>query len=1195
MENFNGSFLVGFRRLLFIAGLATLLTAGPVTAQVNLGEIAGTVTDPSGAVVPGSTVSVKNIGTNAVRTTTASSSGTYQITGLEPATYEVTVSSTSFKPFVARVEVTVGGHVTLDAKLAVATAATEVEVIGAGGVQVNTQTQELSTVVDTAQLSALPSLTRNPYDFVNLSGNVSAGDNSTNSSNSGQNLTTRGVGVAINGQRESGTEILLDGVENVSIFSVGVGQQIPVDAVKEYSLITNNFGAEYGRASGGIINLTTKSGTNQLHGSVWEFNRLSAYTANTYNNVVNGLPKGKYTRNQFGFAVGGPVIKDKVFFFGSTEWLRVRSNAIETAETLDPAFLALLPANTQGYYSSYGKGVVASSGVATTFAQLQAADSGVLSLINGTTPIPPTTPIFDSDTFTAPFDAGGDVPQDTYRLIARFDFNPTDKTQMFVRIGREVLNEPFGSVFYSAYPQYNAGELNTNQSYLYSLSHSFGANVFDNAKLSFTRYNDGTTFNAAYTYTPNLMFVSPSDPNTGQFISMPGLENSSIPGEGGLPAGGPQNTIQAEDDLSVVKGRHSMKFGGQFTYIQLNYAYGAYAQAVEELGANFTDSFNDLINAAGNPNGSTLVSFQTRFDPQGKLPCAVDVYGNLPSPPPASCAITPPVTPANYARSYRYQDWASYAQDSFRLTSRFTLNYGMRYEHYGVQHNNKPGLDSNFYPGSGSNIFAQVRTGNVEIADQSPVGGFWAPSWGTVAPRIGFAYDVRGNGMSSVRGGWGISYERNFGNVTYNASFNPPASAVPAANCEADSSTCNLAVTSSGLGIYGVAGPTIGLPPAELRAPDAHIHTAQTQFWSLAVDQQLTHGMVAELSYSGAHGVHLYDIYNDNNYGMAQLYLGDPLVTGPACTSFTNNLTGVGECLTRPNAQYAAINVRGSRGSSDYNALNVSLQAQNFRNTGLSLIANYTWAHSLDDLSSTFGDSLQGGSGYIGSLGYTDLTNPGLDWGSSDYDIRNRIAVSPIWETPWLKTGNGLATEIAGGWMISGIFTARNGTPFSVFDYTYDETFYTVPRLVPATPITSYHVGTPVQIPGSPNQFAALTLPFPNSAATINPLLGISDYGPYPANMTRRNSFRGPGAWNLDAAAGKTFRITERVGLEFRAEGFDVFNHHNFYVNTTTLAYFGGETSPLQVIEEKGGLNTLATGGNHDERRFGQFSASVKF
>jgi hypothetical protein len=247
------------------------------------------------------------------------------------------VSSNSFKPFVAKVEVTVGSHLFLDAKLSVSAATTEVEVVGEGGGQVNTQTQEMSQVVDTEQLANLPSLTRNPYDFVALAGNVSGGDNSTNSgasaiaqTGSGQNQLNRGVGYAINGQRESGTEILLDGVENVSIFSQSIGEDVPLDGTQEFSVITSNYSAEYGRASGGVINVTTKAGTNSFHGSGSEFNRLSAYTANTYGNdagnaafLGSGMqgplpnPKGTYTRNQFGFAAGGPIKKDKLFIFES--------------------------------------------------------------------------------------------------------------------------------------------------------------------------------------------------------------------------------------------------------------------------------------------------------------------------------------------------------------------------------------------------------------------------------------------------------------------------------------------------------------------------------------------------------------------------------------------------------------------------------------------------------------------------------------------------------------------------------------------------------------------------------------------------------------------------------------------------------------------------------------------------------------
>jgi hypothetical protein len=1180
-----------------------------VLAQVESGQIAGTITDQTGAVVTGASVTIKSVATGAERTTQSSATGAYLVTALAPGSYQVSVSSGNFKPYAANVEVTVGGHVTLDAKLSVSSNTTEVEVVGEGGVAVNTQSQELSQVVDTQQLSRLPSLTRNPYDFVALSGNVSAGDNSqgglsSSGGNSGQNVSNQGVGVSINGQREAGTEILLDGAENVAVFSLLIGNQTPIDSVQEYSVVTNNFSAEYGRASGGIVNLTTKAGTNQLHGSAWEFNRLSAYTANTYaNDAANQAagaivdPKGAYTRNVFGFAAGGPILKNKLFLFESTEWTRVRSSASETQEILDPSFINLLPANTQAYFKTYGTGAAAASGQVTTAGQL-AANGITVGPVNGATPVTAATPVFDIVNFKVPFDAGGDVPQNTYSLVGRVDFDLSDKTTMYARVARQNLNEFQGSDTYSAYPQYDTGTSVVNSGYLFSLTHVFTPSLLNNAKISYTRFNTNTSFDTALTYTPSLMIVPPTDPVTGGNIQLPGLQNSGEPGAGGLPAGGPQNTIQPQDDFSWTKGRHAMRFGGQFTYIQLNYGYGAYAQAVEQLGANLQDSFNDLTNSAGNANGSQLINFQARVNPQGKLPCSVDIYGNLIQS--SACAVTPPLQSANYARSYRYKDWATYAMDSFRIFPRLTLNFGLRYEHYGVQHNNKSQLDSNFYFGPGSGLEAQTRTGGIQIASQSSIGQFWAPRWGTVAPRIGFAYDLFGNGSTSIRGGYGISYERNFGNVTYNASFNPPASAVLSSVCAPADANCGTLVTNNDLGPLGVAGPASFLPPVEIRMPNPVIQVAQTQFWSFSVQRSVARNTVVEASYSGAKGSHLYDLENINQAGAGQVYLGDPLVTGPLCdnSGYVNSDTGVATCLTRPNSQYSNINMRGSFASSSYNALNLKLQTQDLHHTGLTLISNYTWSHSLDDLSSTFGSDTQGGSSYIGSLGYTDLLNPGLDWGSSDFNVGNRIVVSPIWETPWSKAEKGLTGRAVGGWTISGIFTARTGTPFSVFDESNVETFYTIPRLTPATPITRHKVASSPQAVG-PNNFVGLNLPLPASFASLNPQLGISDFGPFPGNMTRRNSFEGPGAWSTNVAVSKNFAITERFGLEFRAEGFDVFNHHNFYADETNLAYSGSlaspVTTPLTVGLLKGGLGSLALGGNHDERRFGQFALRATF
>lgn len=1164
-------FLKGAARVCAQVLSLMLLCCIPIAAlQLEGGQIAGTVTDQSGAVIPNAAITAKNNATGAMRSATASADGTYVIVGLEPGTYQVSVSSKAFQPFTENVEVTVGGHVTLDAKLSVSTATTQVQVVAEGGATVNTQTQELSQVIGTTQMAELPSLTRNPYDFVALSGNVSGGDTTSNASgsinNGGQNSETRGVGVAVNGQRESGTEILLDGVENVNIFTYAVAQQIPIDAVQEYSVITNNFSAQYGRASGGVVNVTTKAGANRFHGSAWEFNRLSAYTANTYQNAVTGTPKGTYTRNQFGFLVGGPILHDKLFFMESTEWTRVRSQETESELIPTPQFLSYTAPNTQAFFNQYGSTIYP---ISSTLAQ---SDLGV-----NLAGVPAATPILGQVNFKANADAGGDFPQNTYTLLGRLDYDLGQNTQMFFTLGKQDEEQLPGAGFYSPYPQYDVAQAYTDTSYLYSLSHAFSPSVFSNTKLSFSRFDNPSPYNTAYQSVPLLMFGGATA--NGLQVTFPGLENFMAPGAGGLPYGGPQNTSQIDEDFSWTKGRHSMRYGFQGNYIQLNDAYGAYAQAVEYLQTGLQAGLQNMVNGA-------LQYYEAAINTQGKYPCAPNADGTEPSPPPASCAIQPPVVEPSFSRSYRYKDWAAYAQDSFKATSRLTLNYGVRYEHYGVQHNDNQNLDSNFYYGPGSNLFQQIASGQVEIAPQSPVGQLWKPRWGTVAPRVGFAMDLFGNGRDSLRGGFGISYERNFGNVTYNTIQNPPAYGVI--------QTYGTPVTNSDVGPLGSAGPPVALPPVELRNVNENINVAQTQFYSLALQHQLAANSIVEISYSGAHGVHLYDITAGNPLGGAQAYLNAPLVVDPSCG---NGIAVPDACLTRENPQYAAINVRGSGGKSNYNALNVKYQAQNLHGSGLDLVANYTWSHSLDDLSSTFADSSQGGSGYIGNLGYLDPTNPMLDWGSSDYDIPNRLVVSPIWNTPWFKTGRGLLPQIAGGWLVDSIVTVRSGTPFSAFDFTYNENGYSgVPRIVPATPVTRFKPGPPQMV--GPNQFQIITIPGANDLAPFNPTLGISDFGPFPSNMLRRNSFRGPGAWNADAAAAKKFKITEGTAIEFRAEAFNLFNHHNLYVNEASLSVSntpGTIGAPLPVIAEKGGLNSVALGGNHDERRFGQFSLRFDF
>jgi hypothetical protein len=1154
-----------FRLLVFLAVLTSALL---VTAQVNTGVISGTVHDKAGAVLPGATISARNVDTSFERSTETNAQGTYVLPALPIGTYEVTIQSHDFAPYKQRAQVTVGGQTAVDANLGVAAALTTVEVSSqAAAVEVNTQTQESSQIISEEQIAQLPSLTRNPYDFVALSGNVSSGDRSSQSGNmqtsgGGQNSSDRGVGFNLNGQRASGTELLLDGMENTNIFDTTLSLVIPQDAVQEFRVVTNNFDAQYGRASGGVINVSTKSGTNTFHGSAWEFNRLSAYTANTYDNDANGIAKGGYTRNQFGFTFGGPVIKNKLFFFGSAEWLRVRSNASLLGYVPTPEFLAATAPNVQAYFGKNGGSLpfistVTKAGLAGTYIPGGSFDNAIPN---------PATPIWGLVNYFAPADAGGDSPQNTYDLIARADYNFSDRTQFTFRYGRESLAQIPGSIFNSPYAQYNVGFTLVNDTYLGTANHSFTQNLISNTRVGFSRDTRVNQYNTALHDTPTLFLYNGATLG-GQPITLPGFYDN-FTGTGGLPYGGPQNTVQIFEDMAWSKGTHTIRYGGQYDYIQMNKSYGAYAQAVEQLGTSFSKGMDAMVNGL-------LTNFQAAVNPQGKLPCVKDFITNTVVQTP-ECTVQLPVTQPSFARSYRYKDWALYAQDSWRATAKLTLNYGLRYEHYGVQHNGDPNLDSNLYWGPGSNMFQQLRTATIQLAPQSSIGGLWAPQWGTLAPRVGFAYDVFGDGTTSIRGGYGISYERNFGNVTFNMIQNPPNYATLQLH--------NVPVTVSNFGPLGSGSGAVALPPVSPRQVSPDVRTAQTQFWGAGVQRQLWRNSILAIDYNGAHGVHLYDIKNINELGGAQAWLGDPLISNSACG---------GPCYARPNGQFTSVNNRGNSGYSHYNGLNVRFQTQSWGKTGLNIVANYTWSHALDNLSSTFAESSSSSNG-VGNLGYLNAAMPWLDYGSSDFDVRQRFVMSVVWSDPFYSSGKGWQRQVLGGWTITPLFGARTGIPFTVSDSTNSLNATTGPYGIPRyTPTGAYGIYTNGNGPAiGPNNFNILDLPVANNWIGN---YGISDFGPYPSDMTGRNVFRAPGAWTFDMSVTKSFQLTERFNLQFRADSFDLFNHHNMYVNGFVADAALFPDSPVVIQGKKGGLGAAANNGNHDERRFLQFALKLSF
>ncbi len=1109
--------------LLTLLLAVTMVLQGAASAQTETGQVTGTVTDPQGAVVAGATVTVSSKDTGAMRTATTTGEGNFTVTNLKPGPYDVKVEGAGFSPRTVPVQVTVGTKTTVDLELAVSGAGESVDIVaGDAGVQVNTETQTLQTTVTERQVKELPTINRSPYALVQLAG--TAVDVDPLGQNPGNNASSRGAGFTINGQRSSSTNIMLDGADNNDQYTASLGQDVPLDSVQEFTVLTNNFSAEFGRAGGGIVNVATKSGTNEFHGTVYEFNRLSRLASSSYDNNAqyNPVKKGVFTRNQFGYSVGGPVFKDKLLFFNSVEWLRIRSQDTRIAWVPTPDFLSQTGAATQAFFGAYqlrspitGQ-IVTRGDLVPNFVDDpndpndQASPSQLLAA---------NLPVFGQVAYSFPTDAGGGLPRNEYQLVGRLDYNWTDKTTLYGRYALQSQDFFSGVNSDSPYIGFDTGITAFNNNFLISMTHVWSDNFVSQSKVVYNRLNGNQPL-GDQPLGPTL-YVNRNVPVTigNDFIGLPGYLPFS-PGNS-IPFGGPQNLAQFYQDQTWSVGDHSFRFGGSYVRILDNRTFGAYETGVGELGGNVQASLDSLVRGTYN-------TYRVAVDPKGGFPG--DVFQL-------------PATQPQFFRNNRYNEGALYLNDSWKIHPRLTLNLGLRWDYFGVQHNKDQNLDANFYFGDGATIYDRVLSGSVQRATESPIGRLWNRDLNNFGPRVGIAWDVFGDGQTSLRGGYGISYERNFGNVTFNVIQNPPNYAVVALP--------GVPISTNNLEGFTGNGSVV-LAQTSLRAVDADIKTAYAHFWSASIEHQFGNSLVASIDYSGSKGVDLYSIA-DVNPPLGAVAFGYPYSI-PAVPNVQPR-----NAFAYLKQQYASINLRSNGGFSNYNSLTFGLDSRVIGNTGLQFQAKYTWSHAIDNLSTSFSEGQN-----IFNLGFLDPTNPELDKGNADFDVRHRFISSGIWEIPFAKGRDGWARHVLDGWQITYIFNARTGTPFSIYDST-NSFFSRTPRLLQAGDIDQNGQGTSRPDPDVPNQFAYVdltgqqsqaggfaTTPIPNDVADALGLphgLLVGEFSPFPSNMTARNAFRGPGFWNVDGGIYKNLSFSERYSMQFRAEFYNLFNHANLFVS----------------------------------------------
>ena len=1129
-----------FRTLSPAVLAASLLVAGGAQqahAQGS-GEITGTVTDPTGAVIPKASVTLVDPATGAKRTDLTNGSGIFDFTGIDVGKYDLTIQVNGFETLKkSGIVMNVAQSLREDATLAAGSESQTVNVT-ADALQVQSENNEISTLITGQQVVQLATNGRNVYGLTTLGTGVAT----TNPSFNGVTAQGSSASISFNGMRPDHNNWLIDGGE---VYDRGSGGKLDVmpspDMLDQFQVLSSNYTPDYGISSGGTVLMELKSGTKDFHGGLWEFNRNDLFDANNYfsKQATPAQAKPELRLNIWGGAVGGPVViphlynttKTKTFFFAGEEWRRLVIGAQPTIQNTIPA--ADFPTAGQNFTyvpfgsdltkvttcpnGATGNGIIC---VPVTTDPAKLAQYAAAGVVAGA-PFPNNTiPASLLDANAVLFMGTGAIPHPNSGVsnYVASPKQPTSVREDVVRVD-QVLSDKYHLLGSWIHDQMSQTEIPTQWS---GDSYSTVGDVFSNPSWA-------AVIKLSQTLSPTLLNETALNVN-GNTIQINPLGVTAQPAgwsatgffagnnaDNRLPqiafSNGPINTTytsiyfpwhnsyldyQIRDDLSKTWGKHATKFGFGYMRADKN------QQLQADTQGDYTFSGSGF---SQNPYTNLLLGFASSY--QQLQNQRTDHYIN--------------------------NTYSVYAQDDWHATARLTLNLGFRYDAlpHVYEKNNQLG---DFDPSAYSAANAQTPNANGQLDPTGP--GFQtvngAPfylngirlagvngvppslvnnNYFTLQPRIGFAYDLFGDGKSILRGGYGVFYERVQGNDTYDIDTTPPFAYQPVSNN----------VYFSNPNTSNQTGATAALPffPAGLREESVYYPNPGTEQFSLGLQQAIAPSVVFGFGYVGTTGWNQDDIreVNDLNFG-----------TNPATReAVANGTTNVN--LYRPYQGYSNIGQEENAQNFTYNSLQAQLRME--QKHGVTAQFSYTWSHEIDIQSADLGSTSLAGSGGFLSNPY----DPKYDRGSGGFDRRNIFSANYIYALPFfLHSSDGLLRNAAGGWEISGITTFESGVPINVYYNSAD--VLGLGGNTTNRPNINGHVSYPKQqaqwfntsvfsAPIAPWQSGGLTTGFGNA---------------------RKDAVVGPGLNNWNLSIFKSFHVTSHEGptIQLRAETYNTFNHTQF-------------------------------------------------